>query len=99
MREDLGVPVVGYLAVEKAFYANADRWGSFATWFRGSSLSQPEIKRVLEVVDGWGCDLTLLMNPREDSNEFSEHRWKRAAQFTGAMKGSENYLIYRKPCA
>ena len=40
----------------------------------GVLLSQPEIKRVLEVVDGWGCDLTLLTNPRENSNEFSEHR-------------------------
>jgi hypothetical protein len=101
MRNDLDLPVVGYLAVERAFYANAYRWGSFGVWNTKqaySPLSQPEIKRVLEVVDRWGCGLTLLTDPGGDSNEFSEHGWKRVAQFTGAMVGDENYLVYRKPC-
>jgi hypothetical protein len=94
MRVRLAVPVLGYLGIEKVFYADGDRWGSF-------SLSQPEIKRALAVVDGWGCDLTLLTNPTEDAdelNEYSKHGWKKAAQFTGAMKETENYLVYRKPC-
>jgi hypothetical protein len=94
---DVAVTVVGYLGIDQAFYANGYRWGSFVVW-DWQRLEKPQARRVFELIDGLGCNLTLLEPPGAHPKELLDREWREVARFTDAMVGDENYIIYRKSC-
>ena len=89
--------VVGYLQVDRIYYANGRRWGSFAVWDR-KRLEPVDIKAVMRDVDQFGPAVTIIAaeDARVDAAELGRHGFQEVARFEGAIVSSEDYVIYHR---
>ncbi len=89
--------VVGYLGVDRIYYANGRRWGSFVVW--DSKRLQPvDIEAVMQDVDRLGWPVTFIAAESEnvDPSVLRRHGFQAVAQFHGAVVPDENYVIYHR---
>jgi len=96
--EDIGaVPIIGYLGVQKAYYANGRRWGSFTVWDQ-KRLEPTDMKSVLEDSVAFGPAATLLVaaDTTVDPTLASQYGFREVKQFDAAVLPEENYRIYRR---
>lgn len=106
-KDSVMAPIVGYLQIERAYYANGRRWGSFTVWDR---------KRLLEIdLDGFLADAasfgpvsTLVVScgkpaagcaTNADPALLRKYGFAEVGIFDGARVADENYLVYRRSSA
>jgi len=99
----LGMPdysastVVGYLGVDRIYYANGRRWGSFVVW-DSKRLGPIDLEAVMHDADQLGPSVTIIAAEGEPLNPtvLERHGFRLAARFEGAVVAEENYLIYHR---
>jgi len=91
-------PIIGYLGVDRAYYANGRRWGSFTVWDR-QRLQPVDVQRVLEDTVAFGPAATLIVAAGTEVSPalLHGHGFDEVARFDGAKVPEENYTIYRRP--
>jgi len=89
--------VVGYLQVDRIYYANGRRWGSFAVWDR-RRLEPIDMEAVMRDVDRFGPSATFIVAEGQpvDPSMLARHGFHEVARFQGATVQDENYLIYHR---
>jgi hypothetical protein len=92
------VPIIGYLGVDRAYYANGQRWGSFTVWDR-QRLQPVDMRRVLADTVAFGPAATLIVAAGTEVDPALLHGngFDEVARFDGAKVPEENYTIYRRP--
>jgi len=96
--EDLGaVPIIGYLGVDKAYFANGRRWGSFTVWDQ-KRLEPIDMNLVMEDSTRFGPAATLIVaaDTTVDPALLSRYGFNLVLQLDGAVLPQENYGIYRR---
>jgi hypothetical protein len=96
--EDIGaVPIIGYLGVDKAYYANGRRWGSFTVWDQ-RRLEPTDMQAVMQDCVHFGPAATLIVaaDTTVDAALLSRYGFREVMQFNGAVLPEENYGIYRR---
>ena len=90
--------IVGYLGVARAYYANGERWGSFAVWDK-KRLEPVNLGRVLRDGAHFGADRTLIVaeGNEVDPALLSEYGYKEVGRFSTPSRFAwgENYTVYR----
>jgi hypothetical protein len=91
------VPIVGYLGVDRAYYANGRRWGSFTVWDR-QRLQPVDMQSVLQDSVAFGTAATLIVDAGTEVDPvlLHGHGFDEVARFDGARAPEENYTIYRR---
>jgi hypothetical protein len=95
---DIGaVPIIGYLGVEKAYFANGRRWGSFTVWDQ-KRLEPTDMTSVMEDSVAFGPAATLLVaaDTNVDSTLTSQYGFREVKQIDAAVLPEENFRIYRR---
>jgi hypothetical protein len=98
MTDEMVSTIVGYLGVERAYYANGERWGSFVVWDK-KRLEPVDMDRVLREAANFGARRTLIV---AEGNEvrpalLSAYGYKEVGRFSTSSRFAwgENYTVYR----
>jgi hypothetical protein len=96
--EDIStVPIIGYLGVDKAYYANGRRWGSFTVWDQ-KRLEPTDMNVVMEDTATFGPATTLIVSAATavDPDLLRRYGFSEVLQLKGAVFWNENYVLYRR---
>jgi hypothetical protein len=96
--EDItAVPIIGYLGVDKAFFANGQRWGSFTVWDQ-TRLQPTDMTIVMNDSIRFGPAATLIVSADTSVDQALLRRYgfSEVLQLDGAAVARENYVIYRR---
>jgi hypothetical protein len=95
-QDNLTGPIVGYLGVDRVYYANGRRWGSFTIWDQ-HRLQPVDLQAVLEDAQRFGPFVTFIADADApvDAALLSRYGFEEVASFNGAADSKENYSIYR----
>jgi len=91
-------PIVGYLGIDRAYYLNARRWGSFGIWDK-RRLEPVDMEQALASATQFAPNATLVISPGIDVDPaiLRKFDFVEVAEFSGAVEPFENYTIYRRP--
>ena len=91
------VSIVGYLCVERAYYANGRRWGSFTIW--DQLRRQPvDLDHVLDASEKFGSSVTWVSSVTTpiDRSLLGKHGFLEVGEFLGARDSDENFVVFRR---
>jgi hypothetical protein len=92
-----GQTVVGYLGIDKMYYPQGERWGSFIVWdqeryenvgFDNCLVSAQALAQKL------GRDVMVVSSYATESSPH-ESQFQKVAEFRGAIREDENFVLYR----
>jgi len=90
-------PIAGYLGVDRMYYGNAQRWGSFTFW--DQRRREPvDTNKFLQNAAALGPRETLIVSVLSpiDPQALSHYGFDRVSRFIGARTPDENYDLYRR---
>jgi hypothetical protein len=92
--------VVGYLGIDRAYYVNARRWGSFTVWDKQRE-QKSGIAGVLDAIVRMGPEETLVASDDTGVSPtiLRSYGFLPVAQFEAASVPDENYTVYRRSAA
>jgi hypothetical protein len=96
--DDFGaVPIVGYLGIDHAYYANGRRWGSFTIWDQ-RRLQPIDLQSVLTDAIQFGPTATLIVGAHTtvDPAVLRQFGFVEVVRLDRAAVPRENYTLYRR---
>jgi hypothetical protein len=90
------IPIVSYLKIDRAYYLNARRWGSFGIWDK-RRLEPVDMEQALANAARIAPNATLVISPGIDVDPaiLRKFGFMEVANFTGAREPFETYTVYR----
>ena len=89
--------VVGYLGVDKIYYPQGERWGSFIVWdkkrYENMGLDKC-LESALALDHDLGRDVLVVSSYTKDSS-LHESQFRKVAEFVGALRDDENFVLYQ----
>jgi hypothetical protein len=89
--------VVGYLGIDKIYYPQGERWGSYMVWdqkrYENMGLEKC-LESALSLKRDLGTDVLVVSSYTKDSSP-RESQFRRIAEFTGALRDDENFTLYQ----
>jgi hypothetical protein len=88
--------IIGYLRVDRAYFLQGSRWGSFTVWDR-ARRANIDWDELLATVRRLGSRVTLVLSADKqvDPALLTKHGFLRVARFDDAAISDENYVLYR----
>jgi hypothetical protein len=90
-------PIVGYLGIERAYYPNGQRWGSFTIWDQ-RRLAPVRLEGVFDAQNIASRSATWIASAGTDIDPalLAKYGFIEVAVFSGARELEENYTIFRR---
>jgi hypothetical protein len=85
--------VVGYLDAKRIYYPEGERWGSYIVWDQ-KRRENTGLDNCLKSAQSLGGDVVVVSSYREDGSLRNGY-FDKVAEFTGALRDDENFIIYR----
>jgi hypothetical protein len=91
--------VVGYLAKDKIYYPNSERFGSYINWDnkRTSLTNQQVIDRTNILSKQYNADVLIILNSALSQNDIVNYGLVTLKSFTGSIVKDEDYYLYILP--
>lgn len=91
--------VVGYLAKDKTYYPNSERFGSYINWDnkRASITNQQVIDRTNILSKQYNADVLIILNSALSQNDIVNYGLVTLKSFTGSIVKDEDYYLYILP--
>ncbi len=95
--DNTAAPIIGYLGVDKAFFANGRRWGSFTVWDQ-RRLQPTDMSIVMQDTLRFGPAATLIVSvdTSVDPALLRQYGFSEVMHTNGAALPEEDYVIYRR---
>jgi hypothetical protein len=88
-----GSSVVGYLGIDRAYYPEGGRWGSFVVW----DNARKQMVDLQTALQATGVPATLVMTTNADVEGVEEAGFRRVVGFTEPWaRMGESYIVYRR---
>jgi hypothetical protein len=89
-------PIIGYLGIDRAYFVEGSRWGSFTMWDQ-TRLAKVDWDDALAKVRRLGSRVTLVLSDtRVDAALLMKNGFSKvAARFEGSRRIDEDYVLYR----
>lgn len=85
--------VLGYLGAERFYYPQGERWGSFVIWDR-KRYENVGLDNCLRSASAAGGDVLVVSSYTTESSA-READFVKVAEFLGAIRDDENFILYR----
>ena len=91
--------VVGYLAKDKIYYPNSERFGSYINWDnkRANITNQQVIDRTNILSKQYNADILIILNSALSQNDIVNYGLITLKSFTGSIVKDEDYYLYILP--